>query len=178
MNIFARSMSVSIILGLAGLVVTADALADRMTRFERENPAGGTTAGINRHISGENGGLTQRRVIRSDGEGNGRVSSGGTFHGPNGAVGGRAGTTTFSSDGSAQHQSGMAVSGSQGSVKSTGSATVDANGNVTQSRDTSVTNATTGNSYQGSTSYNSSTGVTHSATCYDGSGNVIACPSR
>lgn len=172
-------LAVCLTIGFAIMATSFQASADRVVRFDRPNPAGGSTSGMTKHLSGGNGGgMTQRHVVRSDGEGNSRAVSGGAFHTPGGTSGARAGTTVQNADGSVQHKSGMTTSGTHGSASSTGSYTVDANGNVTQNRDTNMTNAATGNSYQGSTSYNSETGVTHSATCFDAGGNEISCPTR
>ncbi|MEZ5642411.1 MAG: hypothetical protein R3E70_10220 [Burkholderiaceae bacterium] len=46
---------------------------------------------------------------------------------------------------------------------------------MNQARSTTATSASTGNSVQSSTSYNSDTGRTRSTTCYNASGAVIAC---
>lgn len=139
----------------------------------------GSTAGVGRYVAGENGGaLTQRRVVRSDDQGNVSKSKGGLVRTPNGGQGGRFSNTVRGADGSVQHQSGMKVSGEKGGVETSGGYQRDANGNLTQNRDTSITNAQTGNTYQGSTQYSKDTGVNHSATCFDGSGSEIVCPSR
>lgn len=179
MNMPIRTLILSIFLGLGGMAASFQASADRAVRFERGNPMGGNTAGVMRHQTGPNGGsFSQRRVVRTDDAGNARVVSGGAFQTPNGASGARAGTTLYGSDGSVQHQSGMTANGTRGSVTSSGGYSLDANGNATQSRNTTATNAATGNSYQGSTSYSSETGFSHSGTCIDAAGNDIPCPSR
>jgi hypothetical protein len=49
---------------------------------------------------------------------------------------------------------------------------------VDQSRTTSATSASTGNTMTVNESYNKDTGLTRSATCTDAAGNSIACPSR
>ena len=85
---------------------------------------------------------------------------------------------TQGADGSVLHQSGVKASGSRGSVNSTGGYTRNADGTLSQNRNTGITNAATGNSYQGSTSYDASNGLSRSATCYNAAGDVIACPSR
>jgi len=115
------------------------------------------------------------RAIRANAGGGYTYGAAVGRRGPNGGIGARAGTTTVNADGSASHRSGLQASGSRGSIQSSGSATRDASGNVTQSRSTSATNAVTGNSVQSSSSYNSATGLTRSATCYNASGAVIAC---
>lgn len=178
MNTLLRSLipATAALLVLGSL--SLDVHADGGRRFIRENPAGGVTAGAARHHAGPNGAMASRRVLRTDGEGNAMATSGRVWQGANGGVGARAGVTTRSADGSVQHESGLAASSAKGSVTSQGGFTKDAEGNVVQSRNTTATSAATGNSYQGNTSYNKDTGLTHSGTCYDAGGNVIACPSR
>ena len=173
-----RILSLGLVLAMSGLTAAFPVSADRVTRFERDNPAGGTTAGVNRYRNGENGSLAQRRVIRSDGAGNARAVSGSAFRTPGGGSGARGATTYYGADGTVQHQSGVKASGSRGSVNSTGGYTRNADGTLSQNRNTGITNAATGNSYQGSTSYDASNGLSHSATCYNAAGDVIACPSR
>ncbi len=167
------------VVAIGGTLSTSSAFADRTTRFSRDNAAGGQTSGVNRFRSGANGGAAaQRRVVRTDGNGNAMVNRGGGFVAPNGAKGVRGSSTVYGADGSVQHKSGMATSGSRGSVTTSGSATKSADGTVTQNRNTNVTNSATGNSYQGSTSYNSETGLSRSGTCYDAGGSEIPCPTR
>lgn len=165
-------------IALLGLSST-EASADSARRFTRPNAAGGTTAGaVTRHVGPNGGATTSRRVLRTDGEGNGMATGGRAWQTPNGGTGARAGATTHSADGSVQHKSGFATSGTRGSANSQGSLQRDADGNVTQSRSTNATNATTGNSYQGNTSYDSTNGLSHSGSCFDAGGNSIPCPSR
>ncbi|MDY0012918.1 MAG: hypothetical protein RBS40_08520 [Rhodocyclaceae bacterium] len=161
---------------LGGLSFNAQ--ADGGRRFIRDNPAGGVSAGAARHRSGENGRMAARRVVRTDGEGNGVATSGRAWETTAGGSGARGGVTARSADGSIQHNSGIASSGPKGSLNSQGSLNRDADGNVTQSRTTSATNAATGNSYQGNTSYSQETGLSHSGTCFDASGATIPCPRR
>ncbi len=170
------TLAFGIVLGLSSAIVVSPASADRFTRFQYANPDGGTTAGATRYRSGVNGSAARGHVVRTDGQGNAYAGSGGAFQSANGASGARAGATYYGSDGSLQHQSGMTASGTRGSVSSNGAATVGADGSVSQNRNSTLYNAATGNSYQGSTSYNQTGGLSHSATCYDGAGNVIACP--
>lgn len=160
-------------------MTSPDVSAESVRKFSRSNAAGGTADGSRRVVTGPNGGTSaSRRVIRSDGEGNATAGTGRVWTSPNGGVGGRAGHTTVGADGSVEHRSGVATSGAKGSVSSQGSSQRDADGNVTGARTTNATNAATGNSYQGQTSYDKATGVSHSASCFDAAGNAIACPSR
>lgn len=133
----------------------------------------GAAVGAVRH--GPNGGgFARGRAISGDGQGNGRLVSGGAFRGPNGGSGARAGETTRAADGSLNHRSGFQASNANGSVSSQGSATRSANGEITQSRTTTATGAA-GNTYNGSTSYSKETGVVHSGSCTDAAGTAIPC---
>lgn len=105
------------------------------------------------------------------------AASGGAFRLNNGATGVRGSTTTVNPDGSATHQGGFATQGPRGSAESTGSATRNADGTYSGSRSTDV-EAANGNGYSGSTTYDSSTGVSHSGSCHDATGATIACPGR
>ncbi|MDF1692236.1 MAG: hypothetical protein P1U47_07680 [Zhongshania sp.] len=165
-------------LSLASLAGASSAAADGR-HVDRDNMKGGRTVGAGRYVAAENGGvLAQRRVVRSDDQGNVSKTSGGLFRTPNGGQGGRFSNTVHGADGSVQHQSGLKASGEKGGVETNGGYQRDANGNLTQNRDTAITNAQTGNTYQGNTQYSKEAGVSHSATCFDGSGSEIACPSR
>ncbi|MFZ5638184.1 MAG: hypothetical protein ACOY82_16525, partial [Pseudomonadota bacterium] len=119
--------------------------------------------------------------------------------GPNGGTGGRAGSTTWNADGSAQHQSGAQWSGANGSGSTQGGFVRDADGNVSGGRTTSATGAQggrydantsygngtldrdvdatgrNGNSYQSTTTATRGEGVDRTAACYDPNGNAIAC---
>jgi len=141
------------------------------------DPDGGYRGGRVAAARGQNGGAyARKRGFQTDGAGNGTVASGGVYRGPNGAngvTGARAGTTTRNADGTVNHQSGIAASGAKGSVESSGGFTKTQDG-VTQSRTTAATGAN-GATYQGSTSYDKSSGLSHSSSCTDAAGNSIPC---
>ncbi|MFT3847413.1 MAG: hypothetical protein QM739_01675 [Propionivibrio sp.] len=138
------------------------------------NVDGGYTGGRFVAAHGANGGEYVRgHALRTDGAGNGTITGGSAFRGPNGARGARAGTTTRLADGGVAHQSAMAASGVKGSVESKGGFTRTDEG-VTQSRTTTATGAG-GASYQGSTSYDKDTGLTHSASCANAAGDGVPC---
>lgn len=120
------------------------------------------------------GGFARGRVVTGDGQGNAHMVSGGVFRGPNGGSGARIGEATSAADGSLSRRGGFQASNANGSIAGQGSATLGADGSLTQSRTTTATGAA-GNSYSGSTSYSKETGVVHSGTCSDPSGNVIPC---
>jgi len=115
--------------------------------------------------------------VRKNADGSTSAASGGAFRLNNGAVGGRASTTTVNPDGSVAHRGGFAASGARGSVNSQGGFTRNADGTVSGGRDTNVT-AANGNGYSGSTTYDSTNGLSHSGSCHDASGAAIACPTR
>ncbi|MBS0318965.1 MAG: hypothetical protein JSR18_00360 [Proteobacteria bacterium] len=176
-----KNRTLAILLSLAGatLVATATPAAAYTRHVVHGNAEGGKTATTVVGREGPDGGAYGRaRVTKTDGQGDVTTAGGSAFRGPNGAKGARAGKTTVNADGSATHASGFAASGSKGTVASQGSATRDASGNIDQSRTTTATSATTGNSVKATESYNSETGVTRSATCYNASGATIACPTR
>ncbi|MDG4596908.1 MAG: hypothetical protein P9F75_14675 [Candidatus Contendobacter sp.] len=91
------------------------------------------------------------------------------------AQGVRAGKTTGKVGSGAQHQSGMAAQGTQGTVKSTGSFSTDGAGGASGSRSTSAQSSTTDASYQGSTSYQKGSGATHTSTCTNAAGQTVSC---
>ena len=134
-------------------------------RGVKTNKAGGVSGGMTRGFKGENASGGQARTFATDGQGNVAAGSASAVKGPNGG-GARAGGFTRTSDGAVQHKSGMAVSGQAGTATTQGSFNKDSSDNVNGERSTSATSQA-GNQYQGSTTYNSGTGVSHSGKCYD-----------
>jgi len=165
-------------LTLTTLALTAPAAHAERLRFAHRNAEGGTTRGFEAAHAGEAASGARGHLLRTDGNGNATVTSGAAMKTENGGVFKRAGRTTRSADGSLQHDSGFNASNSKGSVQSQGSATRDAQGDVTQSRTTTATSASTGDTLKSTTSYNKDTGLEHSVNCFDASGNAIACPAR
>lgn len=115
------------------------------------------------------------RTVRTDESGATTGVSGGAVKTAKGGIAGRSSTTTVNPDGSAARQGGFAASGARGSASSTGSATRNADGTYNGARSSTATSAATGNTYNGTTTYDSN-GVSRTATCTDASGAVIACP--
>jgi hypothetical protein len=72
----------------------------------------------------------------------------------------------------------VSAQNAQGSLHSSGGATRNADGTVTQARTSTATSAATGNSVQAQSSYSKDSGLSRSATCYDASGTAMACPTR
>lgn len=162
------------------------------------NPAGGLTHVRGTKLSGDKGVIGHAsKTTRSDGnvshKGGTNVTgaNGGTYKGTNsytrsdgsvqathqasatGPNGGTYDTTkSYTRDGSAYtvNKQTSATNAKGGSYQgSTGKA------NGTLAHDTRLVNAS-GASYTGQTSYTKGQGITHSGTCKDADGNVIACP--
>lgn len=163
----------------AVLTLAAPAEVQARTRHSVEHNAdGSTTAHTGMAHSGPNGAVLRGRTATADGQGNASVSSRGAAVGAQGGVAVRQGSTTRSADGSASHSGTVSAQNAQGSLQSSGGATRNANGTVTQARTSTATSAATGNSVQTQSSYSKDTGLSRSATCYDASGTAMACPTR
>jgi hypothetical protein len=126
---------------------------------------------------GPSGGATVRgRGAVQNPDGSVTAGSAGAVRTPAGNAAVRASTTTVNPDGSAVRRSGFAAQGANGaSAVSEGTTTRNADGTYDSTRNTQATTAT-GNTYQGTTTYDPTTGVTRSTTCTDASGATIACP--
>lgn len=173
MQKISSSMTITaLILSAAFLASTAHAEGGR---FHRKNASGGITAGSANAGTGPNGTKFQRASgVLTDGAGNGVATSGGQVQTATGGLASRRGKTTRTADGAVQHDSSASASGDRGNINSQGSATRAADGTITQSRTTQASDAN-GNNYNGATSYSKDTGVTHTGTCTDASGNSIPC---
>jgi len=172
MNKYGFKQLVSTI-AIAAAVVSVNVHADG-SRFHHQNPAGGITAGAKHSGSGANGSYANGHTVVTDGAGNGDAKSSGEMTTANGGTAARSGKTSVASDGSASHDSSFSASGAQGSIDSQGSASKASDGTISQSRTTNAAGAN--GSYQGTTSYNSGTGVSHTATCTNASGQTVSCP--
>ncbi|SEJ40043.1 hypothetical protein SAMN04244572_04429 [Azotobacter beijerinckii] len=121
----------------------------------------------------------ERRVVRTNGQGSGSAVRGISLQGSDGSSLERRASRSRSDDGSRQSERSLSATGSQGSsLQSNGGLTYTAESGLSQSRSTSLTNAATGNSVQGNTSYSRDGGLTRSVACQDASGASIACLSR
>lgn len=119
-------------------------------------------------------GRVRGRHVYSDGQGNVDGRSGAHAVGANGGSAQRQGSFYRHADGSAGRQGSASVNGANGgSATTSGSIARDAAGNVNGSRSTSATGQN-GNSYSGSTSVQNGA-ITHTGTCSNAAGEVIAC---
>jgi hypothetical protein len=163
-----------------GLFAGTDAaMAERVRAAgAKPNAAGGTTAGRAAAGSGRNGGAYARGAgVATDAQGNAVGGSAAAVQTANGGQAARAGAFQRNADGSATRQGGFAASGQNGAAQSSGGVTRSADGTFAGARSTQATNANTGNSYAGETTY-SNEGASHSGTCTDADGNAIDCPQR
>jgi hypothetical protein len=175
-----RSIAFAIRSGMAATIVcllaAAPAHAGRIGGFHgaRDNAAGGVTAESGRAIQGEDGGAVSRRGVATDGQGDAAGGSFRAFKGPNGAAGAQGGKWSHSANGTTTHSSAGAVSGARGSAKSSGSFSKQADGTASGQRSTTATGSN-GGTYDGSTTYSSSSGAQHTGTCTNASGQTVAC---
>lgn len=116
--------------------------------------------------------------VKTNADGSITTANGQAFKAANGAVGAHAGSTTINPDGSATHLGGLNAKGQKGSVMNQNSAYKNSDGTYGGSSNTAITSNKTGNSYNGTATYDSTTGLTKSATCTNASGAIIACPTR
>lgn len=158
----------------AALLTTLPAHAGRF-RAAHANADGGVTRSFGAAHAGEAASGARGHRLVTDSQGNAQYTSGAVVNTANGGSFKRAGRTTRSADGSAAHASGFSASGANGTVQSSGSASRDPDGQITQSRSTTATSATTGNTVTSTTSYSSDGGREHSVSCFDASGAAIAC---
>lgn len=152
---------------VAALAFASTADASGGVRLRGQNGSAGAVAG-KKGVAGRAAGTT----TAEDGTVTRASASG--FRGANGARGGRASTTSVSPDGTVTRNAGAATSGARGSASSQGNFTRSADGTASGSRSTNATNATTGNSYSGSTTLNDGA-LSHSGTCTNAAGETIAC---
>lgn len=143
-----------------------------------KNQEGGVTSVRGSAGKGQNG----NSYVRARGtttNGQGQASGGGAtvVNGANGGSGYRAGSYTADNSGNVNYQGSAAASGANGSASTSGGFSRSAGGGIMGSRTTNAT-ANNGNSYQGNTSYQSGSGVSHTQVCYDANGNEIKCPSK
>lgn len=161
---FGRIVAVALVVAAAG-VGTQSAEAGSFSRSHQ--------------ASGPNGGSVARsRVVQGDGTGNRSALRNRSWTTPAGGSGARSASNVRNADGSLGHDSSIAASNARGSVSSSGGFDRSADGTLTQSRNTTVTNANTGNSMQSSSSYSADAGRSRTVSCYDAGGNAISCPAR
>lgn len=159
------------------LVESVQAQGAGRAGFVRKNSAGGVSAGRAGGFKGPNAASAHASSVATDGQGNAVGGSTRAFKGAGGQTGVRAGGFNRSSDGTIEHKSSAAVEGEKGYANTQRSFSKDSQGNVSGKTETNV-NSKSGGNYQGSTTYETGSGVSHSGTCYDAGGNVVPCPEK
>jgi hypothetical protein len=165
------------ILAATMTLIATNASAERArVAGARANAQGGTTAGSAAAGTTAAGGRYARGAgVATDGAGNAVGGSGAAVQTANGSTAARGGAFQRNADGSFQRGGGFAVSGVNGTAQSQGTVSGDGQGHVVGSRSTQAT-STSGATYDGQTDFDSETGVSHTGTCTDASGNAVACP--
>lgn len=147
-------------------------------RGARRNASGGISRASRGAFRGPNGGGGIRgRSLVTDGQGNATRRSGAAYRAPNGATAGQHATIHVSSDGTVTRQSAASASGAKGTAQTSGYFQRNPDGTASATRNTSAT-AANGNTYQGNTTWTKGSGVQHTGSCADASGNPIACPGK
>ena len=157
------------------VTATAGMIMASVAPAEAQRVAGRTGKGTMAAAGSAGGNTWARGRKTTTTDGSTTIGSGGAFKGANGSTGARASLATVNSDGSASRAGSAGVTGARGSAGSQGSATRNADGTYSGTRTSKATNAATGNSYNGTTTYDQN-GVNRTATCTDSSGATIACP--
>jgi len=159
-------------------LMLSDAALAGGVRFHRQNAQGGVTVGAFHNNYSANGGhRIGGHAVKTDGQGNAVGGSGACISGAGGS-GCRQGSFTKSADGNASRQGSASYQGTDGgSVSTQGSVSRSTDGAVSGARNTTASGPN-GGTYTGETTYSSGQGFSHSATCTDGSGAAVACPSR
>lgn len=157
---------------MTALLMTSVSAEARPTRGKVSGPNGSVSG-----IKGTNGGSVRARGAKKNSDGSVTTGRVGGFKTKNGAQGARGSTTTVNPDGSANRRSARGASGEAGNYSSNSDVTRNSDGTYSGGRTTNATRASTGNSYNGSTQIDPSTGKpVRTATCTNSEGAVIACP--
>lgn len=139
---------------------------------------GGLTARSGFALHGAEGGAAGRRRVVADGEGRVHAAGASGFSTADGGQGRRSGQLHRDADGSVEASMQARASGSKGSAERSGSYSRDGDGNASAERSTTATNANTGVTFEGATSYTQGSGFSRSASCSDADGNTVTCGSR
>jgi hypothetical protein len=145
------------------------------------NPVGQSGHAVRLGTSGDTtlGSFAGRRTVVSDGQGNAAASTASGFATAAGGQGARFGQMSRTADGGLNASAqGSVTTANGGSAERSGSYNRSADGSsASRERGTTVTNANTGVTYDGSTTYTKGSGISRSGSCKDASGQVVACGS-
>jgi hypothetical protein len=143
-----------------------------------QTAGGGFVARSTLAAQGGSGALGGQRGFVADGRGNVSGATGSGFTTASGGQGLRMGKVNRTSDGALTASWDAAASGQNGSADRSRSFTRSADGSAFGERSTTITNANTGVTFDGATTYSKGSGVSRSASCMDAAGNTVACTSR
>ena len=129
-------------------------------------------------VQGEHAAAAGQRGLVADGNGQVAAGSAGGFSTDAGGQGQRTRRFQRSADGSATASGHAGASGPNGSASRDGSYTRSADGTASGERDTTVTNARTGVTWDGSTRYSQGAGFSRSLSCTDAAGQPVSCGGR
>jgi hypothetical protein len=135
-------------------------------------------AGARFNARGEHAAAAGQRGLVADGNGGVAAGSAGGFSTDAGGQGYRTRGFQRSADGSATASGHAEASGPIGSASRDGSYTRNGDGTAYGERNTSVTNARTGVTWDGSTTWSKGSGFSHSRSCTDAAGNAVSCALR
>jgi hypothetical protein len=130
------------------------------------------------NVHGEHAAAAGQRAVVADGNRHVAAGSAGGFSTDAGGQGQRTRRFQRSADGSATADGHASASGPNGSASRDGSYTRNADGTAYGERDTTVTNARTGVTWDGSTRYGQGAGVSRSLSCTDAAGQAVSCGRR
>lgn len=165
---------------LAGLSTAAS--ADHGVSVNRHAASVGQSGqAVRLGVSGDSalGSFGGRRNVVADGQGNAAASTASGFTTAAGGQGARLGQASRTADGgfNASTQAGVTTADG-GSAERSGSYARSADGSsASGQRSTTVTNANTGVTYDGSTTYAKGSGISRSGSCKDASGQTMTCGS-
>jgi hypothetical protein len=174
-NVVPIALASSVLMALIAPTADADAVA---IRGVASKPNGGNTAYASGAAHGSRGTFRGVRAASGDGQGNAWGTGGSAFSTSSGAQGARGATFERSADGTVSANARSGASGVNGSYERSGSFNKSADGNASGTRNTTVNNANTGVTMNGSTTYTKGEGVSRTASCKDASGNSVTCGSR
>lgn len=153
---------------LAGLALAATGSAQAEPRAWSRGAA----------VQGAGGAAAGQRGVVADGQGNAQGATRSGFTTQAGAHGQRTGNFQRSADGSVNANGQASATGRNGgSAERSASLDRNADGSASGRRSTTATNANTGVTFDGQTTYTKGSGVSRTGSCTDASGQSVTCGS-
>ena len=174
------NIKVPTILTIAALSLSLATVVDAGGRVKARgtttNQSGGVSTASASAGKNSQGAFARARGSSTDGQGNASGGGGTAVKGQSGMAG-RAGSYTASNSGDVKYHGSAAASGANGTAATSGGFSRSQGGGVKGARSTSAT-ANNGSSYQGTTAYDSGSGISHTQTCYNAQGVQVTCPIK